>query len=39
LPDGIQFETPNPYLGKFSEGLAMGDVGIYYVHLVDFTAI
>jgi hypothetical protein len=24
------FRTKNPYLGKFLEGLAMEDVGIFY---------
>jgi hypothetical protein len=33
------FQTKNPNLGKFLEGLAMEDYGIFYGHLVYFTAI
>jgi hypothetical protein len=36
LPDGL-FQTKNPNLGKFFEGLAMEDDGIFYGHLVHFT--
>jgi hypothetical protein len=38
LPDGL-FSTKNPNFGKFLEGLAMEDVGLFYDHLVCFTAI
>jgi hypothetical protein len=37
LPDGFCFRTKNPNLGKFLEGLAMEDVGIFYGHLVHLT--
>jgi hypothetical protein len=30
------FQTKNPNLGKFLEGLAMEDYGIFYGHLVYF---
>jgi hypothetical protein len=33
----VCFQTRNPNLGKFLEGLAMEDVGIFYGHLVHFT--
>jgi hypothetical protein len=32
------FQTKTPNLGKILEGLAMEDIGIFYVHLVYFTA-
>jgi hypothetical protein len=33
----VCFQTKNQNLGKFCEGLAMDDVGIFYGHLVHFT--
>jgi hypothetical protein len=38
LPDGL-FSNPNPYFWYILEGLEMESVGIYYGHLVCFTAI
>jgi hypothetical protein len=32
------FQTKNPHLGKFWEGLGMENVGIFYDHLEYFTA-
>jgi hypothetical protein len=32
------FQSKNPNLGKFLEGLAMEDFGIRYCQLVNFTA-
>jgi hypothetical protein len=36
LPDGL-FSNQKSKFGKFLEGLAMEDVGIFYRHLVHFT--
>jgi hypothetical protein len=36
LPDGL-FSNQKSVLGKFLEGLAMEDVGIFYGHLVHST--
>jgi hypothetical protein len=33
----VCFQTKNPYLGYFWEGLAMEDDGMFYGHLVHFT--
>jgi hypothetical protein len=33
----VCFQTKNPNLGKFLEGLAMEDGGLFYGHLVHFT--
>jgi hypothetical protein len=33
------FQTENPNLGKFLEGLGMENVGMFYDHLEYFTAI
>jgi hypothetical protein len=38
LPDGL-FSNQKNQFGKILEGLAMENVGIFYVHLVHFTAI
>jgi hypothetical protein len=38
LPDGL-FSNQKYQFGKILEGLAMENVGIFYVHLVHFTAI
>jgi hypothetical protein len=38
LPDGI-FSNQRAEFGYILEGLATGDVGIFYGHLVYFTAI
>jgi hypothetical protein len=38
LPDGI-FSNQKSKFEKFLDGLAMVDVGIFYGHLVYFTAI
>jgi hypothetical protein len=38
LPDGM-FSDQNSYLGKFMEVFAIKGVGIFYGHLVYFTAI
>jgi hypothetical protein len=35
----VYFQTKNPTFGKFLEGFAMEDVGIFYGHLFYFTAI
>jgi hypothetical protein len=35
----LYFQTKNCNLGKFFQGLAMEDVGIFFVHLVYFMAI
>jgi hypothetical protein len=35
----VYFQTKNPNLGKFWEGLAVEAVGIFYGYLVYFTAI
>jgi hypothetical protein len=35
----VYFKTQNPDLGKFLEGLAMEDVGLFYRHLVYFATI
>jgi hypothetical protein len=37
LPDGI-FSNQKSQFGKFFEGLAMEDIGIFYGHLVYLTA-
>jgi hypothetical protein len=37
LPDGI-FSNPKYQFGQILEGLAMEDIGIFYGHLVYFTA-
>jgi hypothetical protein len=34
----VYFQTQIPTLGKILEGLVMEDVGIFYDHLVCFTA-
>jgi hypothetical protein len=39
LPDGVFFQTKNPNLGKFLEGLATEGVGTFYGRLVYFVAI
>jgi hypothetical protein len=38
LPDGI-FSNQKSRFGQILEGLAMEDVGVFYVHLVYFMAI
>jgi hypothetical protein len=38
LPDGI-FSNQKSQFGKILEGLAMKYVGVFYVHLVNFTGI
>jgi hypothetical protein len=38
LPDGL-FSNQKSKFGKILEGLAMEDVGIFYVHLVHFTIL
>jgi hypothetical protein len=35
----VYFQTKKNKFGQILEGLAMEDVGIFYVHLVYFTAI
>jgi hypothetical protein len=35
----MYFQSKNPNLGKYLEGLAMEDVAIFYVHFVFFTAL
>jgi hypothetical protein len=35
----VYFQTKDPNLGKFSEGLAVEDVGTVYGNLVYFTVI
>jgi hypothetical protein len=37
LPDGL-FSNPKSQFEQTLEGLAMEDVGIFYVHLVNFLA-
>jgi hypothetical protein len=40
LPDGpVYFQTKNPSLGKFLEGIGMDKVGIFYGHLEYTSAI
>jgi hypothetical protein len=39
LPDGIQIFKPKSHFGSILEDHVMEDVGIFYGHLVHFTAI